>query len=112
MPTLELQSSSATRSPLQRQLGVWLFAAFSVVGGIAAYSGTETEHGFRHWFRERLAEGASLVALDAGDPVDGALHVRVDLGVVGRDVRDTEVDRVLELHTEQDRPQNFPRQVS
>lgn len=36
MPTLELQSSSATRSPLQRRLGVWLFAAFSVLGGLAA----------------------------------------------------------------------------
>lgn len=36
MPTLELQSSSATRSPLQRRLGVCLFAAFSVLGGLAA----------------------------------------------------------------------------
>lgn len=36
MPTLELQSSSATRSPLQRWLGVGLFAAFSVLGGLAA----------------------------------------------------------------------------
>lgn len=55
-----------------------------MVGGIAAYSGTETGHGFRHWFRERLAEERDLF----GDPQEGALNRTLMFLMVGHDGAD------------------------
>jgi cholesterol oxidase len=62
-----------------------------MVGGIAAYSGTETGHGFRHWFRERLAAERDLF----GDPQEGALNRTLMFLMVGHDGADglIELDR-------------------
>lgn len=45
MPMLEVQPSSTTRGPLQRWLGVWLLAVFTVLGGLAASRAQMNENG-------------------------------------------------------------------
>jgi cholesterol oxidase len=58
---------------------------------IAGITGSETQHGFTHWFHERLAEGRDLL----GDDRDGALNRSMTLLIMGHDGADgiIELDR-------------------
>jgi cholesterol oxidase len=56
---------------------------------IAGVTGSETQHGFAHWFHERLAEGRDLL----GDDRDGALNRSMTFLVMGHDG----ADGVIEL---------------
>lgn len=55
-----------------------------LAGGIAAYSGHETQHSFVHWFRERLCEGDDLV----GKAQEGALNRTLMFLMCGHDGAD------------------------
>lgn len=62
-----------------------------LVGAVASYSGRETNHGFRHWFRERMAEKDDLF----GHAENGALNRTLMFLVCGHDGADglIELDR-------------------
>jgi len=71
---------------------------------VAGYSGRETQHGFLHWFRERLAEGRDLL----GDTREGALNRTLLFVLMGHDGADGVIEldhrgrptvRWPELHT-------------
>jgi len=51
---------------------------------VASYSGEETQHGFEHWFHDRLAEGRDLF----GDSKDGALNRTLMFLLTGHDGAD------------------------
>jgi cholesterol oxidase len=55
-----------------------------LVCGIAGYSGAETQHGFAHWFHERIAEERDLF----GNPQDGALNRTLLFLLCGHDGAD------------------------
>jgi cholesterol oxidase len=60
-----------------------------LVQAVAGVTGSETQHGFAHWFHERIAEGRDLF----GSPREGALNRSMTFLVMGHDG----ADGVIEL---------------
>ena len=59
-----------------------------LVQSIASVTGSETQHGFAHWFHERLEEGRDLF----GDHADGALNRTLMFLLMGHDGADGEIE--------------------
>ncbi|HEX8113556.1 MAG TPA: GMC oxidoreductase [Kofleriaceae bacterium] len=75
-----------------------------LIQAVAGVTGSETQHGFAHWFHERIAEGRDLF----GNTRDGALNRSMTFLVMGHDGADGVIElacdgrpvvRWPELHT-------------